>query len=424
MKSTRLIIYCLTFLLIPILCLSQISKYEWSVHAGSTQARFDKSNPIKLGLIFESFLQYNFNNHIAIKTGFMMRRNNIVREINLYGGEYRTTGRFDYLSVPVLMKVSFGNRIKTYFQFGPYTDLYQYTKYENKLYIFLPVRYKKEFFPDKNIVLLGTIGLGVSYPIKTKLDLQLEFNSIVPSNKDEVYVFGESFLNINSTNFSFGMSYKFGFKQSVKSKKDSTQTYGKSGLNYKYKFEFVSGVTATKGNMGIPEFDPAGCTGCGYGYYFIGSLKSGIGFSAGLGISKLKLENFKYSNRFYIDYETYNYSGIANFKDANGNVCESCLPYNFKSSIVKLNYTGQFNLFKVKNSPIYFASGVSFAVFAFSNNNQYGSNEKLVKFLPFFNHSFGTLIKLNSNYLRIEPILDYQIAGQLSSRGLKLGYIF
>lgn len=160
--------------------------------------------------------QYNFQKVISLRTNIAFERKGSVLTspvVDILGnslGEASTYSNFEYLTLPILVRATFGKKIQFFVNAGPYFGyLIQQnfvTKGKN-----LPTT-KSE---DKSIVKQFdtgiSTGVGISVPIKTKFAFSFEVrNNLGLYNVSSRPVINSGTIKTNSTNFLFGFTYKLG----------------------------------------------------------------------------------------------------------------------------------------------------------------------------------------------------------------------
>ncbi len=173
-------------------------------------------NDPTLGFAYGASFQYNFVKIFSIRTGVSYERKGCVAKGTYLGvtgdnlGEFTTHSDFNYLTLPVLLRASFGKKIKYFFNAGPYAAylIKQITRTEATQ---LPSRTYEQtpYFKPRDFGL--TAGAGICIPFKTSLALSFELrNNLGLYNISHWPVYGNGTLNTNSTNLLVGLAYKFG----------------------------------------------------------------------------------------------------------------------------------------------------------------------------------------------------------------------
>ncbi len=199
---------------------AQTGKFEAGAQGGLSLIFLRGNDVLKsyngTGLSFSGglFAQYNFTERLALRIdpGFE-RKGNIFRgtaydqNLNPLG---KVTSRlsYDYLTLPVLVRATFGKKYKLFVNAGPYAAyLLNVTQ-----------SYKGEGFPDsksdypyphKDFDFGITAGVGVTAPLKEKLVLSLELrNSLGLADISEGEIINNGTIQTNATNLLVGIAYR------------------------------------------------------------------------------------------------------------------------------------------------------------------------------------------------------------------------
>jgi len=157
------------------------------------------------------FFQYNFSKHISFRTNFAFERKGYFYHYQECGSSACRTGiarpYFDYIIIPLLVRINFGQKINFFVNGGPYLGFLSKAKnFDRKTY-------------DTGI----SLGLGIAIPINKRLLISLEArNNRGLLNVKNGYWYSmvnlveypDSKVFIRSTNILIGFAYKFGKKQS------------------------------------------------------------------------------------------------------------------------------------------------------------------------------------------------------------------
>jgi hypothetical protein len=174
----------------------------------------DKENSI-LGYSGGLIFQYNFSKIFSFKTGITYDRKGWGQNVTITNNSgmflYKTIAKlnYDYLIVPLLVKASFGNKIKYFVNVGPYIGY----GVNNNFFIsgegFRPDENGDNKFDQTLKYDLGiSSGLGIQYPINDKIRISIEIRNnygMLNINKrkySSIYSFYTS-----STNLLLGVSY-------------------------------------------------------------------------------------------------------------------------------------------------------------------------------------------------------------------------
>jgi hypothetical protein len=162
------------------------------------------------------FFQYNLKKIVSLRTNIAFERkgslltSKILDNLGNPIGEMNTNMHFDYLTLPILVRATFGKKVQFFINAGPYIGylIKQHTvsKGDNiPSFTFDNTSQYKRF--DTGI----STGLGLSVPVKTKFAFTFEArNNLGLLNVSHVQVIDNGTIKTNSTNFIFGFTYKLG----------------------------------------------------------------------------------------------------------------------------------------------------------------------------------------------------------------------
>lgn len=180
---------------------------------GSSNFNYDINPKIEGsgGFIF----QFNFKNFLSLKTGFSYQRKGfqLKNDPMLFGfnnpiGIGNKGSSLDYITFPILVKASFGEKVRFFVNAGPYAGFMigktDYTDLAGKSSTI------KGRFDDVNRWDFGAaVGVGISIPVRTYWEFSLDIRNyigmfdIAKSNQSKYYT--------NTTDIRFGVAYKLGF---------------------------------------------------------------------------------------------------------------------------------------------------------------------------------------------------------------------
>ena len=213
--------------------LSQQYKFEVGTQLGPNLSLFRFDNQMLkdntkniINFTGNIFIQYNFNKTFSLKIQpgyenkvfkFKPYTNN-ANDLNI---EVERGRALNYLTIPLLLKASIGNKVKYYFNAGPYvgfilseTFLYSYP-YSNEI--------KKMSLNDKtfssmriaNSIDIGvTSGIGMDIPIKDKYALSFELrDNFGLANINSSNPYRPFSVKTHTLNLLIGFAYKFGPKK-------------------------------------------------------------------------------------------------------------------------------------------------------------------------------------------------------------------
>ncbi|MCU0433802.1 MAG: PorT family protein [Bacteroidia bacterium] len=163
------------------------------------------------------FAQYNFKKIFSIRTGAYFERKGARSEFELIDingnpiGTYRGQSRFDYFTVPLLLRANFGKKINWFVNAGPYAGfLIKQTDYTEAINN-IPENTADltEFFKKNDFGI--SFGAGIHYPLNDNLTLSFEArNNLGLVNISDLPLIGGGEINTNALNFLFGFHYKLG----------------------------------------------------------------------------------------------------------------------------------------------------------------------------------------------------------------------
>lgn len=171
------------------------------------------------------FVQYNFNEVISMRTGGFYERKGSSLELpatdpigNVVIGTIHGKENFDYLTIPLLLRVSFGKNLNyNYFvNAGPYIGfLIKQTEYKEAFQGYPSGSNLDRTGNFKKIEMGLSFGLGLAYTFNDKFALSIEVrNNLGMTDITEVNPFGYGEIKTNAINFLLGFNYKLGQRKS------------------------------------------------------------------------------------------------------------------------------------------------------------------------------------------------------------------
>ncbi|BBE20684.1 hypothetical protein AQPE_4878 [Aquipluma nitroreducens] len=215
-----LLTFCTTY--------GQTNKFEFGIEGGPSLISLrgndiiDQYQNPTIGFSGGPFFQYNFKKIISLRTNLAFERKGSTAKTQAfdeYGnslGNVRTNSNFDYLTLPILVRATFGKRILFFVNTGPYigfllkeTSVSKGDKVPKKVMDFTSLQKRNDFGVSA--------GLGLLVPFKQNIAFSFELrNNLGVYNVDAGHVINGGQIKTNSTNFLFGFVYKFGFQSTVK----------------------------------------------------------------------------------------------------------------------------------------------------------------------------------------------------------------
>lgn len=214
-------LFLLVFLL-PLLMFAQAGKSALGIEGGPSLISLrgnpanDSINDPTIGFAGGIFFQYNLPKVFSIRTNIIFERKGTVAsgkiwvtddDGNIKGvSKYKVHTNFDYLSTSILLRATFGKKVRYFLNTGPYFGYLTKLTFSTRWSDFFPdttitdTNHTKRF--DTGIV----TGLGISVPVTKKISISCELRNNLglydlskSSNKGE--------LKTNSTNILISFSY-------------------------------------------------------------------------------------------------------------------------------------------------------------------------------------------------------------------------
>jgi hypothetical protein len=186
----------------------------------------DKYHSTKTGYSGGLFFQYNFRKIISMRTGMYYERKGssfefwTVNEVGENIGVIQGYQNFDYLTVPLLLRATFGKKLTCFINTGPYIGfLLKETEHTDAVQTVPETNANgTEFFNRTEVGL--SAGIGLSYILKQKFSFSFEVrDNLGLTNTSKQSATGNGPVKTNALNFLFGFGYKFGDVNSLREKK-------------------------------------------------------------------------------------------------------------------------------------------------------------------------------------------------------------
>ena len=185
-----------------------------SLHGNDMVESYDD---LSLGFSGGLSFQYNFSKLVALRTNISFERKGLTTKnqaTDEYGnpiGELTFHSNFNYLTIPLLGRLTFGKKINFYINAGPYLGYLLNQKDITEAFGEYP---KSELDNTDNFKRLDfgiTSGLGMNFPIQEKFLLNFEIrNNLGLTNISSVPVYNDGSIKTNSTNLLIGIVYRIG----------------------------------------------------------------------------------------------------------------------------------------------------------------------------------------------------------------------
>ena len=157
--------------------IAQDSKHSIGAYVGSgissTYTFIDNGMGYDFGLSYT----YKFHKNFAISTGldYDIRSSSISSSIENLSGDivdYKFKNNFGFISVPLLLNVNIGNKVKYFANAGVSLNYLLNYKQTSEIGEQTDVYYGKGYFNEFGIDL--NIGIGVQFPLSYKVDISVE----------------------------------------------------------------------------------------------------------------------------------------------------------------------------------------------------------------------------------------------------------
>ena len=128
------------------------------------------------GLSYSIFLEYMLSDKFSLQSGLFYEEKGFKFKSLLIGGGYWGDFRFQYIDIPVLIKLKIGKNIKYYLLAGPYTSYLISSKNTTNVWgdepDSLPIQYSDDVTGDFNKLCIGIMfGGGIQVPLYNNLEL-------------------------------------------------------------------------------------------------------------------------------------------------------------------------------------------------------------------------------------------------------------
>ncbi len=212
------ILFCSTLLL------GQTNKFDIGLEGGPGLT-FIRGNELideynaTIGYSAGVAFQYNFPKMISIRTNLAFERKGSTRKFPAKDQDNNTIGKitfntnFNYLTIPVLARITFGRKIKLFINIGPYFGyLIKQTEVMEAFNEF-PETTTNNTENDKRFDVGITGGIGGGIAIHERILLTLEIrNNLGLYNISKIPVYNDGSVKTNSTNLLVGIVYHLGEK--------------------------------------------------------------------------------------------------------------------------------------------------------------------------------------------------------------------
>lgn len=204
----------------------QTNKFDLGVEGGPSliflrgNSTIDNFHKPTMGFSGALFYQFNFKKVFSLRTslGFERKGSELTTQpTDIFGnpvGEIATNTNFNYLTLPILVRATFGKKVQYFVNAGPYFGYLINQTFASKGYI-IPTQTSENKTLDKHFDTGISTGIGLSVPVKQKFALSFEVrNNLGLNNVSAVPLADNGTIKTNSTNFIFGFNYKLGQRTS------------------------------------------------------------------------------------------------------------------------------------------------------------------------------------------------------------------
>jgi hypothetical protein len=201
---------------------AQTNKFDIGIEGGPSlvflhgNEMLGESNHPTTGVSAGAFFQYNFKKILSLRTNLSFeRKGSFTRyESTDYMGipieDVTINSRFDYLTLPLLVRATFGKKVQFFINTGPYIGFLIQLSTITKGGL-CPTKKGNSTSLMKRFDAGLTTGIGLAVPFKQKFAFTFEArNNMGLVNISAVPVYKNGSILTNSTNFMFGFTYRLG----------------------------------------------------------------------------------------------------------------------------------------------------------------------------------------------------------------------
>jgi len=221
----------LLILLFSILCLTsygQTNILDIGAEGGCSLASIrgiDKKivhHKSRVGYCGGLFVQYNFRKILSIRTGAYYERKGSSFEVEATDEIGTTIGiihgneNFDYINVPLLIRATFGKKLKFFVNAGPYVGFLLKQSEHVKALNDFPGYNNDNTHSFKKTETGISAGVGISYSCGNRISISLEIrDNLGLSNTSAVEVYNNGTIKTNALTFLPGINYKLGQRKTA-----------------------------------------------------------------------------------------------------------------------------------------------------------------------------------------------------------------
>lgn len=204
------------------------NRYDWGIEGGPNLSNLRTKNYMfyfseKKPAIFGSggfIFQYNTKKILSFKTGFSFQRKGTRFDNILYTdqtgtvlGNGKNVYSLDYVTLPILVKASFGKKVQFFVNAGPYAGYLLGTSDKTTV----DTGTGKEVFTNHSMNGLSRFdfgiasGIGITIPIKESWKIHAELRNYIGLKDINTYYPIEMYTN--TTDLRIGLVYRLGFRE-------------------------------------------------------------------------------------------------------------------------------------------------------------------------------------------------------------------
>jgi len=207
---------------------SQINKYDFGVEGGIGLAwlygedHFKDVYNARMGFSGGMFFQFNCKKLWSVRTGVFVDRkgsafkilatDNVGNDI----GEIDGKENFDYLSVPVLFRLSGGKKLKHFINAGPYIGFLLKQSLQYDKFLNYPKFVDDNTDSYKKTEVGISFGGGIAYKCTQQFSITLEVrNNLGLTNTSKETIYNDATIKTEALNFLVGLNFHFGQREVV-----------------------------------------------------------------------------------------------------------------------------------------------------------------------------------------------------------------
>ena len=223
---TRSILLGILVLVTVDLVHGQVNRFDIGLEGGPSRTflggntLIDDLHEPTLGYSGGVFAQFNFRKILSLRTSIAFERKGSVMQLpftDINGSLIDNVSaytNFNYLTMPLLLRATFGKNVQYYVNAGPYWGYLLKQTFVIKG-SHLPDTTSDNTALDKRSDMGISAGVGLAFPINSDLSISIEArHNLGMYNVSAVPVIDDGAIRTNSTNLLCGLAYKFGVRAS------------------------------------------------------------------------------------------------------------------------------------------------------------------------------------------------------------------